>query len=46
MEQEFNRLKKVITEKNVLAAPHFDRTFIVQTDSSIRGVGAILSQTI
>ena len=44
MEQEFNLLKKALTEKPVLAALDFDRTFIVQTDASIRGVGAILSQ--
>ena len=44
MEQEFDLLKKALTKKPVLAAPDFDRTPIIQTDASIRGVGAILSQ--
>ena len=41
----FNTLKNVLTSTPALTSPDFERTFILQTDASNYGVGAVLSQT-
>ena len=43
-EAGFQKLKSCLCFTPVLRSPDFDRTFIVQTDASNRGVGAVLSQ--
>ena len=40
----FQALKEVLCAKPILNSPDFDREFILQTDCSDRGVGAVLSQ--
>ena len=43
-EQAFRTLLESLCSKPVLKSPDFDRTFILQTDASDRGIGAVLSQ--
>ncbi len=43
-ELAFQRLKKVLVSAPLMKNPDFARTFILQTDSSGVGVGAVLSQ--
>ena len=43
-EQAFQELKKCLCGSPVLRSPDFTKTFILQTDASDRGVGAVLSQ--
>ena len=43
-EQAFRTLQKNLCSEPVLKSPDFDRTFILQTDASERGIGAVLSQ--
>ena len=38
-------LKAALTSQTFVKAPHFDRLFTLQTDTSSRGIGAVLSQT-
>ena len=40
----FQQLKDALCANPVLKSPCFDRTFILQTDASNRGIGAVLSQ--
>ena len=43
-EQEFQRLKHLLCSAPILAYPDFSQAFILQTDASDYGVGAVLSQ--
>ncbi|GFT13630.1 retrovirus-related Pol polyprotein from transposon 297 [Trichonephila clavipes] len=43
-ENAFRELKGKLIDKPVLYAPNFEREFIVQTDASNAGMGAVLSQ--
>ena len=40
----FNALKKCLTSKPILSTPNFSNPFILQTDASNTGLGAVLSQ--
>lgn len=40
----FKKLKELLTEAPILRAPDFSKTFVVATDASAKGIGAILSQ--
>ena len=43
--QAFNKLKEILLSAAVMMNPDFSRPFILQTDASKVGVGAVLSQT-
>ena len=43
-EEAFQSLKKALCSKPILRSPALDKQFILQTDASDRGVGAVLSQ--
>ncbi|XP_078250271.1 uncharacterized protein LOC144589471 [Pogona vitticeps] len=43
-EEAFQRLKQALIQYPVLRAPDFDREFIIYTDASNSGVGAVLCQ--
>ena len=43
-EGPFKTLKSILCSKPVLRGPDFTKTFVLQTDPSDRGVGAVLSQ--
>ena len=43
-QEGFNQLKKALTEAPVLAYLDYSKPFILETDASLKGLGAILSQ--
>ena len=43
-QQAFEELKKRLCEAPILAYPSFNKDFTLETDASIRGIGAVLSQ--
>jgi len=43
-QQAFERLKQIISTVPVLVHPDFNRPFILYTDASKEGLGAILAQ--
>ena len=44
MEQAFQKLKVSLVETVILAHPDFNRPFMLSTDASLDGIGAVLSQ--
>ena len=43
-ERSFNRLKDYLSTEPILATPDFSKPFLLQTDASKSGIGAVLSQ--
>ena len=44
-QQVFDELKRRLCEAPILAYPAFTKEYILETDASIQGIGAVLSQT-
>lgn len=43
-EEAFKKMKTILCSSPVLQSPNFDAPFVLQTDASDRGIGAVLSQ--
>jgi predicted aspartyl protease len=41
-----NTLKTILSSQPILAHPNFDHSFVIHTDASLTGLGAVLSQVI
>ena len=43
-QESFDRLKDALTSSPILAYPNYNKPFILETDASLKGLGAVLSQ--
>ncbi len=43
-QKTFEKLKKILTEAPVLLFPNFNKLFVLCTDASLKGLGAVLEQ--
>ena len=44
LQEDFRKLKDLLTAKPILTCPDYSKPFLLQTDASERGIGAVLSQ--
>ena len=42
--ESFDKLKEALTSAPILAYPNYSRKFILETDASLKGLGAVLTQ--